>query len=149
VYALGLTLPALLGMVVIFSGAQNPAASQVKPEPVEKDMHEFMEYVFQPTYQRLKQSMASEPADDNRWKGIKSDALILAEGGNLLLARMPDEDAKSWNEHSVAVRDFGGKLYAAAKKKDFKSARREYETMLTNCNRCHTAFAAGEYQLKP
>ena len=29
--------------------------------PVEPDMHEFMEYVFQPTYKRLKHSIATEP----------------------------------------------------------------------------------------
>jgi hypothetical protein len=56
--------------------ADSPALTS-QPQPVEMDMHEFMEYVFQPTYKRLKSSMASEPAD-NVWKGIKSDALILA-----------------------------------------------------------------------
>ena len=76
-----------LPKVLMTARAETPPMPQSQPQPVEKNMHEFMEYVFQPTYQRLKQSMAGLPANSGAWKGIKSDALILAEGGNLLLLR--------------------------------------------------------------
>ncbi|HAH43371.1 MAG TPA: hypothetical protein DCM07_00690, partial [Planctomycetaceae bacterium] len=118
-------------------------------EPVEPDMHEFMEYVFQPTYKRLKQAMASEPADRNAWKSIKADSLILAEGGNLLLLHKPEENRKAWDAHSIEVRKAGGQLYQAAKAKDFKAAQMHYQSMLKNCNACHQQFADGEHQLKP
>lgn len=127
--------------------AADPASSQARPVAVEDDMHEFMEYVFQPTYKRLKQSMSAEPADNAAWKGIKSDALILAEGGNLLLFRVPDKEMVVWSEHSTAVRDLGGKLYQAAKKKDYATASQSYKSMLLKCNSCHNAFAHGEHQL--
>ena len=112
-------------------------------------MHEFMEYFFQPAYKRLKPLMATEPADKNAWKGIKADALILAEGGNLLLLRSPTDDAATWSELSAAVRESGGKVYEAAKKKDYKAARQHYEVMLNKCNACHDKFADGEHQLSP
>lgn len=118
-------------------------------EPVEPDMHEFMEYVFQPTYKRLKPVMAQSPEDNAGWKSIKSDALILAEGGNLLLIRQPEDDAADWVKHSVQVRDFGGQLYRAAKAKDFTAAWKQYEKMIENCNACHQQFAGGEHMLKP
>ena len=127
--------------------AESPQAAA--PQAVEKDMHEFMEYVFQPTYLRLKQAMAAEPADNKAWKPIKADSLILAEGGNLLLMRAPEKDAAAWNELSAAVRDAGAGLYAAAKKKDFQAARPHYEQMLKKCNACHDQFADGEHQLAP
>lgn len=117
--------------------------------PVEPDMHEFMEYIFQPTFRRLKPAMAAEPADRSAWKAIKSDALILAEGGNLLLDRQPEDDVADWIRHSVQVRDFGGQLYRAAKAKDYTSARRHYEAMTKNCNACHHQFAGGEHILTP
>ena len=131
--------------------ARADADSVVKnaTQPVEDDMHEFMEYVFQPTYNRLKTAMAKEPTDNNTWKAIKSDALILAEGGNLLLMRKPDRHADVWDEHSVVVRKLGGKLYQAAKKKDYRAARGSYTSMLMKCNSCHRAFADGEHQLEP
>jgi len=119
------------------------------PQPVEPDMHEFMEYVFQPTYKRLKLSFAGEPADNTGWKGIKADALILAEGGNLLMLRTPKKDAAAWNEMSEAVRASGASLYQSAKSKDYKAARQHYEVMLKKCNACHDKFADGEHQLSP
>lgn len=129
--------------------AAAPSSTKAEPEAVEDDMHEFMEYVFQPTYKRLKQSMSAEPADNAAWKNIKSDALILAEAGNLLLFRVPDEDAEAWADHSASVRDLGGDLYQSAKKKDYAAASRNYRAMLKKCNACHNAFADGEHQLSP
>lgn len=129
--------------------ADDPGAASAAPAPVEDDMHEFMEYVFQPTYLRLQAAMAEEPADNAGWKAIKSDSLILAEGGNLLLIRPSEEAAGAWNEHSVAVRELGGELYGAAKAKDYASARRHYTAMLVRCNGCHDDFADGEHQLAP
>ncbi|MCA9110441.1 MAG: hypothetical protein KDA52_10860 [Planctomycetaceae bacterium] len=118
-------------------------------EPVESDMHEFMEYVFQPTYLRLKPLMSVTEPDNKTWKSIKADSLILAEGGNLLLIRQPEENAVDWVKHSVHVRDFGGQLYRAAKAKDYPLARKNYESMVENCNACHHQFAHGEHILNP
>ena len=135
------------GRLIDASAQAQPPRGQ--PQPVENDMHEFMEYVFQPTYKRLQQAMAAEPADNNAWKGIKADSLILAEGGNLLLFRSPDKDAAAWSDLSNAVRESGGNLYQASKKKDYKLARQHYEVMLKKCNACHDKFAEGEHQLAP
>lgn len=129
--------------------AAPPADKQDAAEPVEPDMHEFMEYVFQPTFNRLKPVMAAAPADNPGWKAIKADALILAEGGNLLLIRQPEEDTADWVKHSRQVRDFGGQLYRAAKAKDYTNARKHYEAMVQNCNACHEQFAGGEHILTP
>ena len=118
-------------------------------EPVEDDMHEFMEYLFQPTYKRLKVSMAEEPADKKGWKAIKSDALILAEGGNLLLAHVPDTDGADWTKHSVVVRRHGGDLYRAAKAKDYAKATGSYRLMIEHCNACHKQFENGKHILEP
>ncbi len=129
--------------------AAPPETTSGAAKPVESDMHEFMEYVFQPTFKRLKPVMAAEPADNAAWKTIKADGLILAEGGNLLLIRQPKDDAADWVNHSVQVRDFGGQLYRAAKAKDYTNARKHYESMVKNCNACHQQFAGGEHILTP
>jgi hypothetical protein len=127
----------------------NANAEKQEAAPVEPDMHEFMEYVFQPTFLRLRAQMQAEPADNKAWKGIKSDALILAEGGNLLLIRDAGDEQSDWDRHSIHVRGLGGELYRAAQAKDYKTARGHYEKMVTNCNACHDQFADGEHQLTP
>lgn len=133
------------------SSTQALASAEEKgaPAAVESDMHEFMEYVYQPTFKRLKAAMASEPANNQAWKTIKADSLILAESGNLLLFRKPTEDVSDWVQHSVQTRDFGGKLYRAAKAKDYKTAQENYVAMIKNCNACHHQFAGGEHILEP
>lgn len=132
---------------VSLSAAEEPAAEAL--EPVEADMHEFMEYEFEPVFKRLKPAMAEDQSAGPNWKLIKSDALILAEGGNLLLMRGPKEEAAKWAEHSRTLRVLGGKLYRAAKAKDFPAARDQYAAMVKNCNACHNDFAGGEHQLTP
>lgn len=144
---------AVVGLSLVFPFSKLPKAhaqsASEKSQPVESDMHEFMEYVFQPTYKRLQKSMAVEPADKAGWKGVKADSLVLAEAGNLLLHRGPKEDPVAWDDLSVTMREDGGRLYQAAKAKDFKLARQHYERMITRCNACHDKFAEGEHQLTP
>jgi hypothetical protein len=141
------TLTALLAGRGLTARAESPTAGQ--PRPVEQDMHEFMEYVFEPAYKRLKPALAAPPADNSGWKIIKADGLLLAEGGNLLLLRKPEDDKAAWDELSAAVRDAGSALYQAARAKDYPAARGHYEAMLKKCNACHDKFAAGEHQLAP
>ncbi|MDG2384524.1 MAG: hypothetical protein P8N76_22840 [Pirellulaceae bacterium] len=143
-------VPAFTTIAAPLLQANTPIAETTKIEPVESDMHEFMEYFFQPTYKRLKAAMANEPNDKTGWKEVKSNALILAEGSNLLLTRAPSaDDAADWNNHSVQVQTFGSQLYKAAKAKDYATANRSYRAMIKNCNACHRQFENGKHILKP
>lgn len=147
----------LTGLCLVSAGWfwMSAASTQAAPEeapaaaPVESDMHEFMEYVYEPAYKRLKASMATAPENNQGWKAIKGDALTLAEAGNLLLIRQPKEDAADWAKHSQLTRESGAALYQAAKAKDYATARKQYETLLIRCNACHDQFAEGEHQLTP
>lgn len=118
------------------------------PQAVD-NMHHFMEYVFEPNYKRLKASLATEPTDKQAWKAVKGDALTLAEGANLLLLRLPDEDAEDWKLMAVEVRGHGAALFQAARKPDYSAAQQAYKTMLKSCNACHQQFADGKHQLAP
>ncbi|MCA9246534.1 MAG: cytochrome c [Planctomycetales bacterium] len=133
----------------LFDGASILAEDKIAPTPVESDMHEFMEYVFQPPYKRLRQAMAEESKDSGVWKSIKSDSLILAEAGNLLLIRVSKDQADEWAKHSAQVRALAADLYRAAKQKDATAAQKSYRAMLVQCNHCHDHFADGEHQLTP
>lgn len=126
-----------------------PLGAKATQTPVEEDLHEFMEYVFQPTYKQLKEAMKSAPTDNNGWLNVKSGSLILAEGGNLLMIRGPQDDRDKWVDFAIDVRSSGAKMYRAAHEKDFASARDHYVSMLNSCNACHVKFAKGEHQLTP
>jgi len=117
--------------------------------PVDTNMHDFMEGMFQAPYRRLKASIAAEPTDNNGWKAIRSDVLILAEGSNLLVLRKQEKDQAKWDEISVASKNAGEMAFKAAKTKNFAETRKAYESMLVHCNDCHKTFANGKHQLAP
>ncbi len=144
-FAIGMLSP-------LFSDAKagySPITAADIGAPVEGSMHEFMEYVFQPTYLRLKSSMATAPVDNKGWKAVKSDSLILAESCNLLFDRQPDEHGEDWVKHATAAKTHGAELYKAAKEKNFEAATTAYKTMLDNCNACHKQFESRMQILKP
>lgn len=129
--------------------AAEKADPKVEIVPVPVNMHDFMEGVFQGPYRRLKTAMAAEPKDNAGWKAVRGDALILAEGGNLLLTRKPEKDAAEWSKYSAASRDSGADLVKAARAKDFPAAKKAYEAMLGHCNACHKKFEDGKHILAP
>lgn len=129
--------------------AATPGSTEDQGKAVETSMHDFMEGVFQGPYRRLKQSMSTEKKTNATWKAIRGEALILAEGGNLLLLRKPKKDVEDWLKYSVASRDAGAELFKAAKKKDTEGAMKSYRSMLQQCNACHKQFDNGKNQLEP
>jgi hypothetical protein len=135
--------------------AEEKAAEEQAPtsfknvEPVEPSMHELMEYVFEEPYKRLKATLPGETQDRAYFRELKSDSLILAEGGNMLLMRLPKEDAEAWTELSLAVRGEATALYKAGKAKDVEGARKLFGSLVLKCNACHDKFAGGEHQLEP
>lgn len=118
-------------------------------EPVEADMHEFMEYAFEPFFKQLKQAMKEEPANRKAWVPIKATSLILAENGNLLMLRGPEEKKPEWDALSQQLRAEGQKLYQSAKKRDFELTTKHYKQFVSNCNACHEKFADGKHIQKP
>lgn len=147
---LGLGLLAAPSRSTLNAADETSASAQPQGQViVEPSMHEFMEYVYEPTFQRLKANMAQVASDTIPWKAIKADGLILAESANLLLMRGPDKEREAWASHAIATRDKGSELYQAARAKDAQKANAAYTAMLTHCNACHDEFAKGKHQLKP
>jgi len=145
---------ALIGTVALgayFQPTANavPARLALEIVPVDTNMHDLMEGMFQAPYRRLKASIAAEPTDNNVWKAIRSDVLILAEGSNLLVLRKQEKDQAKWDETSLASKNAGEIAFKAAKSKNFAETRKAYESMLVHCNDCHKAFANGKHQLAP
>jgi len=138
----------LVATVAISSGRAQDSDDPVM-EPVEFDVHEFMEYAFEPTFAQLKEALAQKPADRKAWMPVKASALLLAENGNLLMLRPPEEETNEWNRLSAELRDSGGELYAAAKTRDYPTTRQKYVNFVHKCNACHEQFADGEHLQEP
>lgn len=148
-----------LSSAFFFSNApDNQPQNKVMPQPVLQtttdgnfepidNMHHFMEYICEPSYKGLKQVLATEPADRKAWKAFKNHALVLAESSALVAARGPEDEVKNkqWKAISLEVYQSGKSLYKSAG--NYSDAKKHYGVMLDSCNRCHTVFAEGKYQL--
>ncbi|QDT60134.1 hypothetical protein SV7mr_26510 [Stieleria bergensis] len=141
-----------VGQVLVFGllqvpavvGATEPTAEQdeANKKPVEDSISLHMSYLFAPSYRRLKPVMLAEPKDASDWGRMRSEALLLAEGGGSLLRRRSSNAFKpkakqNWPENSIAVKKHATALYRAAKEKDFAAAKRGYLLMTASCNACH------------
>jgi hypothetical protein len=147
VAAIAVTVSLPPGGGAIAQQAKTAKAAPIKP--VEDDMHRLMEYFFEPAYARLKERLATEPADNDAWKAVRADALVLAEGSNLLVLHDAEDDQKRWNDDAMKVRDAASAAYAAARKKDLAETRKQYAAMIARCNACHEYSAGGEPVLEP
>ena len=110
----------------------------VQLEPIEESISAHMEHIFKPSYRRLKALMQEEPGDVAGWKGIRAEALLLAENGGHLAARRPSDGGirdgvEYWRTNSGKVRNHGADLYRAAKEKDFDTATRSFRAMTNSC----------------
>lgn len=109
-------------------------------KPVD-NMHHFMEYIYEPVHDRLKEAVKKEPADKKGWSALKSDSLILAESSILLADRAPaKEDPATWVKSSKTTYAGASALYQAARKKDFEGVKKGYAAMLDGCKQCHEAY---------
>lgn len=129
-----------------FSSPVQQSGSEDDFEPID-NMHHFMEYICEPSYKGLKPLMATEPADRKAWKVFKNHALVLAETSALVANRGPKDEVKNqqWKAISAEVYRSGKSLYKSSG--NYVEAKKHYSTMLDSCNRCHTVFAKGKYQL--
>lgn len=130
---------------VVETVADEPA--KIVFAPVD-NMHHFMEYICEPSYKALKNSLAKKPENKSDWKAIKNHALVLAETSALVAARAPEENAQEWKEIAKTVYDSGSALYQSARKMKYDEAKTNYEEMITNCNKCHNDFANGKHLQK-
>lgn len=130
-------------------GKEQEEAAPDEFPPVD-NMHHMMEYIFQPTYKNMKAALAEDPGAPAEWKKVKGYALILAETTALLADRPPrdatEEQIKEWRKISWDVRNAGRVLYRSMR--NYPQARKNYELMIDNCNKCHQIFVDGRYQLE-
>ena len=123
-YYLVILLPlACVALLPMTEAANSGSSDQHKMQPVESDVHEFMEYAFEPFFEQLKSSLAAPPPDKKAWVPVKANSLVLAESGNLLMLRGPADHRAEWNHLAAELRKQGQTLYQSAKKRNFETTK--------------------------
>lgn len=90
---------------------------------------------------RLSTSLASPPSGGEQWDQRRSEAAVLAEAGNLLLAlRPPKGTVAGWRERAIEFRSAAQTLLRAIERRDFSAAQEALRVLPKSCASCHADY---------
>jgi cytochrome c556 len=82
------------------------------------------------------------------WNVLRTQALMLAESGNLLMMEGRARDQKNWIMESKMLVDIGEKAYKAAQAKDVDGIRALNDSLNAACVVCHYQYRPGYHRRK-
>jgi dienelactone hydrolase family protein len=87
---------------------------------------------------RLARMLADKIEGDRQWEEARSDAAVLAEAGNLLLAQRPLKGSiDQWRNHARDFRLAAEALLTAVERRDFALAQQRLRELPRSCAACH------------
>jgi hypothetical protein len=106
----------------------------------------LMDGIAKPNFDGLVKALRQKPADAEAWGFARGQALLIAEGGNLLMLRPPKTRAAQdrWMTRASELRAAGVRVAQAAAEKDYIGARAGLAQLANVCNRCHESFGVRE-----
>jgi cytochrome c556 len=137
----GLVLFLIAGAVAM---AQAPATFQPAGT-----MRQLMIDIIYPTSDALFYVDRDTPRNAHDWEVLRTDALTLAESGNLLMMDGRARDQKNWIMESKMLIDIGTKAYKAAQAKDVDGIRALNDSLNAACVVCHYQYRPGYHRRKP
>jgi hypothetical protein len=92
-------------------------------------------------FRGLERILSQKAPEGQAWNFARGQALLIAEGANLLMIRPPkNQGQQAWFERSMELRSLGSSLAQALGRKDLDRARLGLQTLANSCNRCHQTF---------
>ena len=139
---------------LVWGGFALTAVVLAAPEPIPRPAQKFaprlepmaetkllMEGIHQANYRGLDRLLQEKPADDETWRFARGQALLIAEGSNLLMMRPPrNAGEEDWMRLATELRNTAGVLARGAEAKDYARSRAGLGELTNACNRCHQKF---------
>lgn len=132
-----LAVAAVLLSSIATEAQPTQSADSVPPQPV-VDTHHLMSLFNRPLYQRLKDEMQQQPADEKAWATLSDRGLQAAEVANLVAMR---KDQQQWRRLAGDLQTAGVQLSKAAKSQDWQATQSAYRSVVQRCNACHSTVA--------
>jgi Cytochrome C' len=124
--------------------SQLPSRPAAKPQPRLEPVAEtrlLMQGINQANFNGLERILKEKPADVEAWTFARGQALLIAEGGNLLMLRPPkNQGVDAWMDRSQELRDSATALAKAAGNRDYERSRAGLTDLANTCTRCHQTF---------
>ena len=142
----------ILGLLFVVGVSLHTLAAQTQApkafQPV-GNMSQLMIDIIYPTSDAIFYVDREPPKTQHDWDVLRSQALTLAESGNLLMMDGRARDQKNWILESKMLVDLGGKAYKAAQAKDIEGIRALNDSLNAACVVCHYQYRPGYHRRRP
>jgi hypothetical protein len=135
-------------VVFLVAGAAAMAQAPTTFQPV-GTMRQLMIDVIYPTSDAIFYVDRDTPKTAQDWTTLRTQALTLAESGNLLMMDGRARDQKNWILESKMLIDIGGKAYKAAQAKDIAGIQALNDSLNAACVVCHYQYRPGYHRRRP
>ena len=126
-------------LAVIFVAAIALAQSPAPFQPV-GNMSQLMVDVIYPTSDAIFYVERNPPKNDQDWGVLRTNALTLAESGNLLMMGTRTRDQGNWIKDAKLLVDAGNAAYKAARAKDLNAVVAVNDQLYAACVTCHQQY---------
>jgi hypothetical protein len=118
------------------------AAFGQTPAPYQRvgSMSQLMVDIIYPTSDAVFYIERMPPKDQKEWNDFKSQALTLAEAGNLLMMEGRARDQGDWMKDAKMLVDAGAAAYKAAQAKDLAAIVALNDQLYAACVTCHEQY---------
>lgn len=118
-----------------------PVIPNNRAEPV-AETRLLMDGIHRANFDGLGRILAEKPTETEAWAFARGQALLIAEGSNLLTLRPPQDDQArtEWTARTADLKVSAITVAKAASQKDYPAARAAMADLANSCNRCHQAF---------
>ncbi len=118
------------------------AAFGQTPAPYQRvgSMSQLMVDIIYPTSDAVFYIERTPPQNQKEWNDFKSQALMLAESGNLLMMDGRARDQSDWMKDSKMLVDAGAAAYKAAQAKDVAAIVALNDQLYAACVTCHEQY---------
>jgi hypothetical protein len=134
-----------LALLLIAGAALAQAPTTFQPVG---NMSQLMIDIIYPTSDAIFYVDRDPPKNDREWNQLRSQALILAESGNLLMMPGRARDQDNWIKDSKMLIDLGQTAFKAAQRKDIDAIRALNDPLNDACILCHMQYRPG-YHKRP
>jgi hypothetical protein len=145
---LGMSLIAVAVLSATAATAQPPAVPSTTFQPV-GSMRQLMIDIIYPVSDAIFYVDREPPKNAQDWTVLRTQALMLAESGNLLMMEGRARDQKNWIMESKMLVDIGGKAYKAAQAKNVDDIRALNDSLNAACVVCHYQYRPGYHRRRP
>jgi hypothetical protein len=127
----------LVLLVPVASASAQRSTAGVRPVASVKQLHEIM---ITPASDAVFRASGDTPTSEKGWVDARNQALVLAEGGNLLMLGSRARDNAAWMKMSRALVDAAATAASAAQKKDADALAGAGDVITAACEACHQPY---------